>query len=64
MTAMSYIIGVEKKIACNRLPKSSWGMVSPAGGIHFGNAFGWQTRLDGYMMDFSKKSPFGLPLPV
>jgi hypothetical protein len=31
MTAMSYIIGVEKKIACNRLPKSSWGMVSPAG---------------------------------
>jgi hypothetical protein len=27
------------------------------GGIHFGSAFGWRARLDGYMMDFSKKSP-------
>jgi hypothetical protein len=34
------------------------------GGIHFGNTFGWRARLDGYMMDFYKKSPFGLPLPV
>jgi hypothetical protein len=32
--------------------------------IHFGNTFGWRARLDGYMMGFSKKSPFGLPLPV
>ena len=25
------------------------------GGIHFGSTFGWRARLDGYMMDFSKK---------
>jgi hypothetical protein len=34
------------------------------GGIHFGSTFGWRARLHGYMMDFSKKTPFGLPLPV
>jgi hypothetical protein len=34
------------------------------GGIHFGNTFGWRAQLDGYMMDLSNKSPFGLFLPV